>query len=241
MSNDTNDTPERNRELQPHFIQVPRQLLFDDDIQPTDKLTYGAIYWFSQFKDRVCKASNGTLAEAVNISPKTVRNCLTRLEKKGYIKRKYDSKAKQNRIAIVPMVTVHHRGVSSDEDGGVPNQGQGVSPDNEQRDNSPKGISKRDNKKTMQKKHFEAFWDEYPRKVGKQNARRKFLKIERDKFDTIMAALREQKDTTQWQKDDGQYVPYPTTWINQGRWEDDPEAYNYEEDDKETGVAVKSY
>lgn len=93
------------------------------------------------------------------------------------------------------------------------------------------------------KKWFDEFWEAYPRKVSKQDAKDRFIKTVEDKehFHAIMDALREQKQTTQWQKNDGQYVPYPTTWINQGRWEDDPEAYNYEEDDKETGVAVKSY
>jgi len=101
--------------------------------------------------------------------------------------------------------------------------------------------TKSNSKNTMTDEHFDEFWEQYPRKVGKQKCKNKFLRLSVDKFDKIMSALEEQKDTDQWKRNDGQFVPHPTTWINQGRWEDDPEAYNYEEDDKETGVAVKSY
>ncbi len=29
------------------------------------------------------------------------------------------------------------------------------------------------------------------------------------------------KDTDQWQKEGGQYIPNPATWLNQNRWEDE--------------------
>ncbi len=30
------------------------------------------------------------------------------------------------------------------------------------------------------------------------------------------------------------YIPHPKTWLNQARWEDDPEAYNSTNGDQET-------
>jgi hypothetical protein len=30
-----------------------------------------------------------------------------------------------------------------------------------------------------------------------------------------------QKTSAQWQKDNGQYIPNPATWLNQGRWDDE--------------------
>lgn len=29
------------------------------------------------------------------------------------------------------------------------------------------------------------------------------------------------KQTEQWKKDNGKYVPYPATWLNQERWTDE--------------------
>ena len=35
------------------------------------------------------------------------------------------------------------------------------------------------------------------------------------------AEVNAQKLSRQWQKDGGQYIPNPATWLNQGRWEDE--------------------
>lgn len=69
---------------------------------------------------------------------------------------------------------------------------------------------------------FDTFWREYPRKTGKGDARKKFAKaLTKTSFENIMAALWKVKASAQWQKDDGQFVPYPATWLNQERWDDE--------------------
>lgn len=69
---------------------------------------------------------------------------------------------------------------------------------------------------------FDTFWKEYPRKVGKGDARKKFAKaLTKTSFDNIMEALRRVKASAQWQKDGGQFVPHPATWLNQERWDDE--------------------
>ncbi len=67
---------------------------------------------------------------------------------------------------------------------------------------------------------FDRFWAAYPRKVGKYDAKRSFLKLKGVKTETLIAAIERQKQSLQWQKDNGQYIPNPATWLNQGRWED---------------------
>ena len=42
-----------------------------------------------------------------------------------------------------------------------------------------------------------------------------------EQFNLIITKLKKYKDTTDWKKDNGKYIPYPTTWLNQKRWEDD--------------------
>ena len=69
---------------------------------------------------------------------------------------------------------------------------------------------------------FDTFWREYPRKVGKGDARKKFAKaLTKTSFDNIMAALQRVKASAQWTKDGGQFVPHPATWLNQERWDDE--------------------
>ena len=66
---------------------------------------------------------------------------------------------------------------------------------------------------------FTAFWNAYPNKKGKQPAIKKWLK---GKFDlaVILPALEKQKKLRAWVKDNGQYIPHATTYLNQRRWED---------------------
>ena len=67
---------------------------------------------------------------------------------------------------------------------------------------------------------FEVFWKAYPRKVGKQDARRAFNRIPRSAWPQILPAIESQKTSRQWQDADGRYIPHPATWLNRGGWED---------------------
>lgn len=69
---------------------------------------------------------------------------------------------------------------------------------------------------------FEKFWQAYPRKAKKQDALRawKKLKPNEELIDRILNGLEKFKKTSQWLKDNGDYIPYPTTWLNNRRWEE---------------------
>lgn len=67
---------------------------------------------------------------------------------------------------------------------------------------------------------FDVFWQAYPRKTGKAAARKAFDKA-KPPLDVVLKAIEAQKHSAQWQRDNGQYIPYPATWLNQGRWEDE--------------------
>lgn len=66
---------------------------------------------------------------------------------------------------------------------------------------------------------FESFWAAYPRKVGKQAAKKAFSKVSVP-VKTLIDAVNSQKNSEQWRKDNGQYIPNPATWLNKGRWDD---------------------
>ncbi len=70
---------------------------------------------------------------------------------------------------------------------------------------------------------FDTFWSAYPKKTGKADARKKFEKLVTDEstLSAILKSLEYLKTTEQWQKDSGKYIPYPATWLNQKRWEDE--------------------
>lgn len=66
---------------------------------------------------------------------------------------------------------------------------------------------------------FDAFWSAYPLKKGKGTAERAWHKYNPD-LQTVLKAIEAQKQTDQWTKDGGKFIPYPATWLNGKRWED---------------------
>lgn len=67
---------------------------------------------------------------------------------------------------------------------------------------------------------FDRFWLAYPRKVGKADARKAFTKV-KVPVETLLSAIERQKRSEQWTTENGRFIPNPSTWLNQGRWEDE--------------------
>lgn len=68
---------------------------------------------------------------------------------------------------------------------------------------------------------FEEFWDIYPVKKGKQPSKKKWERFDRKTQETIISHVTERKQTDrQWIEG---YIPHPTTFFNQQRWEDEYE------------------
>lgn len=68
---------------------------------------------------------------------------------------------------------------------------------------------------------FASFWKAYPRKVKKQDAYKLWCKLKPD--DSLLQAILkdlERKKKGEW-KDNEKYIPHPTTYLNQRRWEDE--------------------
>ena len=74
---------------------------------------------------------------------------------------------------------------------------------------------------------FEAWWKEYPKKVGKGDARKSWGKIKPGKAlqEQMLKTLRAARESDQWKADGGKYIPNPSTWLNQERWTDDVSTY----------------
>jgi len=78
----------------------------------------------------------------------------------------------------------------------------------------------------VQQGYFDEFWSLYPKKVGKKPAREKWRKLSPNEklFGEIMRGLEKYIVSEQWMRDNGQFIPHPTTFLNQRRWEDEIES-----------------
>jgi hypothetical protein len=90
------------------------------------------------------------------------------------------------------------------------------------------GESKRESKvkdkvNTIPDDVFNSFWRQYPKKVGKGDAEKVWKKIpaQKETLELITAALSWQTKSEQWTKDNGQFIPNPSTYLNQKRWLDE--------------------
>ncbi|MDD4971880.1 MAG: DUF4373 domain-containing protein [Paludibacter sp.] len=68
---------------------------------------------------------------------------------------------------------------------------------------------------------FLEFWNKYPKKTGKDAANKSWVKL-KPNIDEVLKALSWQIESDQWQKQSGQFIPNPSTYLNQGRWKDEP-------------------
>lgn len=86
---------------------------------------------------------------------------------------------------------------------------------------SQKNKTEREGQKAKEE-WFSEFWQAYPKKRNKARAKQAFFRIKNIEkvFPVMMQALGRQKVSADWQKDGGQYIPLPTTWLNGERWED---------------------
>lgn len=87
-------------------------------------------------------------------------------------------------------------------------------------------------------KDFETFWTAYPKKVNKLDAVKAWKTVDAP-IDVIINALDAQKKTPQWTKDDGQFIPYPATWLRGRRWENEVETTEQKKPVSLVDLAIK--
>jgi len=71
--------------------------------------------------------------------------------------------------------------------------------------------------------NFSIFWAAYPKKKNKGDAERVFkrLKVNDDLLQAILQAVEVARQSDDWRKSGGQYIPYPASWLNAKGWEDE--------------------
>jgi hypothetical protein len=67
---------------------------------------------------------------------------------------------------------------------------------------------------------FEEFWKVYPRKENKRKSYQAWKKIKPFEIPAILSSVENWKQTDQWNREGGRYIPYPTTFLNDRRWEE---------------------
>jgi hypothetical protein len=68
---------------------------------------------------------------------------------------------------------------------------------------------------------FEEFWKLYPRKVSKRVAQKIWERMTKDEQEAAFEALPVHIKYWKLKETDTEFIPHASTWLNQGRWEDE--------------------
>ena len=175
-------------------------------------------------KDQESFPSIKLMANELAVSPETIRKGVENLQKYNVIKverkkTKFGDWA-SNTYILLDKSEWKEIGVLADTNHGTGSQPVGVLADVGTKETHKQG-------NTYKETHissdvdFDTFWKAYPKHVGKKEAKRRFLKLNKALLQVMLQAIDKQKQTDQWRKNNGQFVPNPATWLNQERWEDE--------------------
>lgn len=215
-----------------YYAIIPASVRYDTRLSFGEKVMYGEITALSQ-KDGYCFASNAYFADLYQLTKSTISRWVSNLQDCGYVKVDLvkDSKGaiEMRRIIINANLDLYAKlsigYTQNPQEGMCKNRKGNITSINTTRVNntpiSPKGDCTSDINDL-----FDRFWRAYPKRKAKESALKAFKKIKPDEplLMDMLNAIARQLDMHDWKKSNGQYIPYPATWLNQHRWEDEDSA-----------------
>lgn len=220
-----------------YFAIITAPVLDNRELADSAKILYGRITSLAD-REGFCWASNKYLAEVSGCGERTITRLLAQLQELGFVEiDMVMSEQKKNMERRIFIGNRAREGVANIGDtpsqkwrGGVDKNGEAfLKDDKERRYISPL---------TPQcAELFERFWQAYPKKKDKERARKAWAKLKPDLelCHTMSAALTQQKQSDDWQREKGRFIPYPATWLNGRRWEDESDSVKVSEPDTEGG------
>jgi hypothetical protein len=96
--------------------------------------------------------------------------------------------------------------------------------------------------------YFERWYKNYPKKKARGRAETAFISaLKKNKdvpveefVDKLIKAVEAQKQSVDWQKDGGQFIPHPASWLNAGMWGDDIDVVRQPEIKRSADIDVQA-
>lgn len=226
------------------YVVIPAPVYFDQGLSARAKLFYGMLSCMSNHKG-YCWAKNETMAKYLGLAEKnsdrTVRRLLAELKDHGYIyveqcntngntlrkiflDKAFDRPDKNDRppgqnCPDRPDKNVHQNNIKNNNIPPIVPQG-GQEPEKPKKPRKRKRPTGKVDLPPELEESFSRFWAAYPNQKDKQNARLRWLQLEpsEELVQTILQAIDDQKLSDDWERG---YIPMPSTWLNNRRWEDE--------------------
>jgi len=212
-------------------------------------VVYAIIYHFTTTAGG-CRSSYTALADRLKIGRATVYRKITQLIEKGLVNRaengaltapketarriqieyadggtvvKLNTHRIQNEYAPVFKMNTPSRNINGISRNIYIHQNADLCAETETGKKPQKEGSEREETDERKNEAFKAFWAEYPRKVGKADARRAFEEAatDEDRIREILDGLKRQKEQD-FNFREMRFIPHPATWLSREGWEDEP-------------------
>ena len=196
-------------------------------------MIFAIIYGFTQTDEQYFTGSLKYLSEWTGSTTRACVNAINTLIELGYVEReKYKDTKNIGRTRYITLLGDSEKNSLGDsekfshsEKNSLPPMKKIHYPSNNINNNINNIYIKKENiKRKKDDDLFSVFWDTYPRKVAKARAVAEWEKIapSDETANVIIAAVKDNiRYNTQWQRDNGQYIPHAATWLHQKRWTDE--------------------
>jgi hypothetical protein len=161
--------------------------------------------------------TQGELASLAGLSRSTVNKLVSEFAGIGIIK---IEARREGKINLPSIYTLLNSGECATDGQPVKNNVE----TNGQLRTKEKKIEKNKKKKLIEYSDaFNQFWESYPKKRSKAVAWISFDAIDpgAELLEKMITTIEAFKNSEDWLKDGGQYIPLPSTWLNQERWHDE--------------------
>jgi DNA-binding MarR family transcriptional regulator len=207
------------------YVLISMPVFNLDDLNLREKILLALVVSFDSTDG--LKISNTELARILDIWPSRVSRILKNLEQKGYItitgaqskwRKIYLLQSAKVKVLLTTLRESKKALLSRFDTSTVAQSSNRTTITKEKHTNAAHNSLCGGNGE-----YFQRFYAAYPRKVAKAEAEKSWAKLKpsQELVGQIMAAVEIQKQSKQWLKDNGEFIPHPSTWLNKRRWEDE--------------------
>lgn len=223
-------------------IWIPKEIWDLDELSWTERVLISEILALSNKQE--CTANNEHFSNRLMVTKESASRLINKLVKLGYLKStikfKKNTKQVENRkLEVNWEFIINQNNNTSLPPTTLPPCEECVYPpvqmlkkeyNIEYNKNTPTAQNFSESENNSQNKPsknlselFEEFYKNYPNKKGKHRAYRWFKshKPNETLVAKMIGATNLQKQTFQWKKQNGKYIPHPATWLNGGSWENE--------------------
>ncbi|MCP3684001.1 MAG: helix-turn-helix domain-containing protein [bacterium] len=200
-----------------YFAILTADVRYDKTLKPLARLLYAEITALCN-KEGHCWAGNQYFADLYEVDKNTVSGWIGQLKTRGYITVQLEYKEGTKQI-LHRHIRINGEGIHKIIDTSLQKDGYPINEIIEVN----KTINNTVNNTVNNKDYFSQFWDFYPRKAGKESARKAWNKLQPNEELMALIAnnIQERIDKGEWRKDNKSYILHASTFLNQKRWEDE--------------------